>query len=98
MPEEVKDVFGYGLHLAQIGARSPNSKPLKGFPGASVVELIENHDGETYRAVYTTRIKDAVYVLHCFQKKSRKGRVTSKFVIETIRKRLKEAEKHGSAT
>jgi phage-related protein len=70
MPSEVVDVFGFALHLAQHGGKHPQAKPLKGFGSAGV---LEDDDGSTYRAVYTVRFGNAVYVLHCFQKKSHKG-------------------------
>ena len=89
--ETIRDV-GHALYLAQCGDKPTNAKPLKGFGGASVLEIIENWDGDTYRAVYTVRFKDAVYVLHCFQKKSRSGSATSQQDIERIRQRLKVAE------
>ncbi|WP_245748658.1 type II toxin-antitoxin system RelE/ParE family toxin [Vreelandella subterranea] len=95
MPEEVKDVFGFALHLAQVGSKHSQSKPLKGFGSAGVIEVVEDYQGDTYRAVYTVRIQEAVYVLHCFQKKSSSGVSTPKPDIEKIRDRLKAAEKHA---
>src|SRR3954469_16462682 len=82
-PEEVKDVMGYALHLAQVGEKSPAAKPLKGFGGAGVLEIVDDHDGDTYRAVYTVRFGDAVYVLHAFQKKSKRGIETPKTELDT---------------
>ena len=70
MPDDVIDVFGFALHLAQMGKKHDQAKPLKGFGGASVLEVVEDHMGDTYRAVYTVKIADKVYVLHAFQKKS----------------------------
>ena len=70
MPDSVIDVVGYALHLAQKGLKSDQAKVLKGFGSAGVLEVVEDDDGNTYRAVYTVRFKDAVYVLHCFQKKT----------------------------
>jgi phage-related protein len=87
-PEDVIDIIGYALHLAQHGGRHPDAKPLKGFQGASVLEVVENFDGDTYRAVYTVRFRDAVHVLHAFQKKSRRGIKTPKPDLDLIRKRL----------
>ena len=78
MPEDVIDVFGFALHLAQTGKKHANAKPLRGFGGAGVLEVVEDHLGDTYRAVYTVKIDDAVYVLHCFQKKSKQGIETPK--------------------
>src|SRR5690349_25176764 len=72
-PDEVRDVIGYGIFLAQTGRKHPNAKPLAGFGGAGVLEIIDDFDGDTYRCVYTVRFSDAVYVLHAFQKKSKKG-------------------------
>jgi phage-related protein len=92
MPEDVIDVFGYALYLAQNGGKHDQAKPLKGFGSASVLEVVEDDDGDTYRAVYTVRFKSAVYVLHCFQKKSRKGIATPRQEIELIRARLKRAQ------
>ena len=71
-----------------------SAKPLAGFGGAGVLEAIENHDGNTFRAVYTVRLAGAVYVLHAFQKKSKKGRATPRAEIELVRRRLKGAEEH----
>jgi phage-related protein len=68
MPEEVQDTFGYALHLAQGGQKHPDAKPLKGFGGAGVLEVVEDYQGDAYRAVYTVRYVQAVYVVHCFQK------------------------------
>ena len=66
MPEDVQDVFGYALHLAQSGQKHPDAKPLKGFGGAGVLEVVEDCQGDAYRAVYTVRYAEAVYVVHCF--------------------------------
>jgi phage-related protein len=90
-PDDVKHVMGFALHIAQIGGKHSQAKPLKGFGGASVLEIIEDHDGETYRAVYTVKFKDVVYVLHAFQKKSKAGISTPKQDIGTIKHRLKQA-------
>ena len=92
LPDEVVDVFGYGLHLAQLGLRHPDAKPLSGFGSAGVLEIVEDWRGDTFRAVYTVRIKSAVYVLHVFQKKSTRGIATPKADMELIRERLKTAE------
>lgn len=89
MPEDVQDTFGYALHLAQSGAKHPQAKPLKGFGGAGVLEVVEDHQGDTYRAVYTVRYATAVYVLHCFQKKSTHGIATPKPDLDLIEARLK---------
>ena len=95
MPPEVVDTFGYALYLAQSGTKHPQAKPLKGFGSAGVLEVVENHDGNTYRAVYTVRFSNGVYVLHCFQKKSRKGIETPKTDLDMIEARLKLAQKHS---
>jgi phage-related protein len=93
-PDKVKGELGYGLDLAQVGEKSDNSKPLKGFKGAGVLELVEDFDGDTYRAVYTVKFADIVYVLHVFQKKSKSGIATPKTDIELIENRLKLAQAH----
>jgi phage-related protein len=90
-PQPVKDVMGFALHQAQLGEKHEAAKPLKGFGGAGVLKIVEDHDGETYRAVYTVKLSNAVYVLHAFQKKSRKGVRTSHADIDLIRKNLKAA-------
>lgn len=68
MPAKVQDTFGFALHLAQTGHKHPDAKPLKGFGGAGVLEVVESLQGNAYRAVYTLKVADAIYVLHCFQK------------------------------
>jgi phage-related protein len=92
MPEEVRDTFGYALHLAQTGMKHEQAKPLKGQGSAGVLEVVENWKGDTYRAVYTVRFGDAVYVLHCFQKKATRGIATPKPDLDLIESRLKAAE------
>lgn len=89
MPAAVQDVFGYALHLAQAGGKHPQAKPLSGFGGAGVLEVVEDFDGNAYRAVYTVRLAEAVYVLHCFQKRSTRGIATPKPEMDKIRARLK---------
>ena len=93
-PIEVRQEIGFSLHLAQEGRKAVNVTPLVGFGGASVLEVISNGDGGTYRAVYTIRFSDAVYVLHAFQKKSKRGIATPKKEINLIKERLKAAEQH----
>lgn len=93
-PDEVQDSMGYALYRAQLGEKHPDAKPLRGYGGASVLEVVEDHAGNTYRAVYTVRFAGAVYVLHAFQKKSKKGIATPKQDIEMIDRRLKSAELH----
>ena len=95
MPNDVVDVFGFALHLAQVGKKHEQTKPLKGFGGASVLEVVEDHMGDTYRAVYTVKIAEAVYVLHCFQKKSKQGIETPKKDMDLIQERLKAAQVHA---
>lgn len=84
-------LMGYALHVAQLGGKHPHSKPLKGFGGAGVLEVAEDRDGETYRAVSTVRLQERVYVLHAFQKKSRSGIATPKKDMHLVKRRLKEA-------
>jgi len=94
-PSKVRDQFGYELFLAQTGEHPPSAKPFKGV-GGGVVELIEDHDGDTYRAVYTVRLATAVYVLHAFKKKAKQGIKTPPRDVELIKKRLKAAEELDS--
>lgn len=89
-PPRVQDTLGFELFLAQTGQHPPSAKPLKGL-GSRVVELIEDFDGNTYRTVYTVRFQEAVYVLHAFKKKSKRGVATPKSDIELIKRRLKDA-------
>jgi phage-related protein len=96
MPDEVQDTFGYALHLAQTGSKHSQAKPLKGFGSAGVLEVVECEAGSTYRAVYTVKIAGAVYVLHCFQKKSTSGIATPKPDMDLIQDRLKAAMAHAA--
>ena len=91
-PEPVQDHVGYALYVAQRGGRHRDTKPLSWFGGAGVVEVVKDFRGDTFRAVYTVRHADAVYVLHAFQKKSKTGRETPQRDIEMVRRRLREAE------
>jgi phage-related protein len=91
-PAEVQDVMGYALDLAQRGGKHPDAKPLKGYKGAGVLEIVDDHDGDTYRGIYTVRFESAVYVLDAFQKKSTRGIKTSKVDLDRIERRLKRAE------
>jgi len=91
-PPPVQDRLGYGLFVAQQGGKHRDAKPLSGYGGAGVLEVIAEHRGDTFRAVYTLRYADAVYVLHVFQKKSKSGRATPRRDIELIQRRLREAE------
>lgn len=95
LPEEVVDVFGYALHLAQTGKKHSQAKPLHGFGSAGVLEIVEDLRGDTYRAVYTVRFAVRVFVLHVFQKKSKSGVATPKLDVNLIRNRLKVAAKRA---
>ena len=79
--------------LCREGGKHADAKPLKGFGGGGVVEIIRNHKGDTFRVVYTVRLADAVYVLHAFQKKSKTGRETPKADVDMIERRMREAER-----
>lgn len=94
MPQDVKDVFGQALWEAQTGGKHVDAKPLKGFGGAGVLEVVTDDAGGTYRAIYTVKFDKAVYVLHAFQKKSKRGIATPKTEIDNIKNRLKVAESH----
>ncbi|MET4241324.1 type II toxin-antitoxin system RelE/ParE family toxin [Bradyrhizobium sp. RT10b] len=83
--------IGFALRAAQKGQKSENAKPLKGFSGASILQIRSDFDGDTYRAVYTVQLKGTIYVLHAFQKKSKEGRKTPQSDIDLIRTRLKTA-------
>src|SRR5258706_11555948 len=91
-PDAVQDTMGHALYLAQTGRLHSSAKPLKGFGGAGVVELVEDDQHGTYRAVYTVKFESAIYVLHAFQKKSKQGIRTPRDEIESVRRRLKIAE------
>ena len=93
-PRAVQANMGFVLYRAQEGGKHVSAKPLAGFAGAGVLEAIEQHDGNTFRAVYTVKLAGAVYVLHAFQKKSKKGIASPRAEIELIRRRLKGAEEH----
>ena len=90
-PREVKTTFGFALHEAQLGRKHPDAKPLKGFGGAGVLEIVARFDGDAFRAVYTVRLADRVYVLHAFQKKSKSGIATPKADIALVKIRLRAA-------
>jgi phage-related protein len=95
-PAGVKRVVGFALRQAQDGGKHVDARPLKGFGGAGVLEIIDDDDGDTYRAVYTIRFSDAVYALHAFKKKSTRGTSTPKCEMDLVRERLKRAEEHHS--
>ena len=92
LPVPIRKFFGHALDFAQRGDRHEAAKVLKGFGGAGVLEIVEDGRGGTYRAVYTIKFKEAVFVLHVFQKKSKHGMATPKPNLDIIRERLKVAE------
>lgn len=92
-PQQVRSDLGHALYTAQMGDTDPAAKPLKGFGGTKVMEIVDRHDTNTYRAVYTAQFPDAIYVLHAFQKKSKRGIATPHKDIELIRRRLAEAQR-----
>jgi phage-related protein len=91
-PDEVRGSVGHALHQAQCGDEPESAKALKGFGGRSILEIVADFDGNTFRAVYTVRFSDVIYVLHAFQKKSKKGITTPKPTIALIKSRLRDAE------
>ena len=92
-PADVRMDIGFALHQAEHGEKSLHATPLVGFKGAGVLEIISNSDGNTYRAVYTVKLSEAVFVLHCFQKKSKTGIATPAKDMDLVRSRLKDAER-----
>ena len=92
-PRAVRREIGQALYTAQQGETDPAAKPLRGFGGASVIEIVSDHRGDTWRAVYTVRYLEAVYILHAFQKKSKRGIATPKKELDLIQRRLAEAER-----
>ena len=97
-PKPVRIAIGVALNSAQLGGKHSKAKPLRGFHGSSVVEIVEDFDGDTYRGVYTVRFAGVLYVLHCFQKKSRKGIETARSDIDLVRIRLRLAEQDFKLT
>ena len=91
-PGDVKRTVGLALYQAQLGGKAPSAKPLSGFTGAGVVEIVADYNTDTYRVVYTVTFGDFVYVLHAFQKKSKRGSATPKPDVALIRSRLKDAQ------
>lgn len=89
MPEEIKDIFGYALDLAQRGERHPKAKPFHLDGESGLIEVVESYAGNAYRALYTVHYANAVYVVHCFQKKSHSGIKTPDHHIDLIRARIK---------
>lgn len=83
--------MGFALREAQAGGKHPDAKPLKGYKGAGVLEIVDDFDGDTYRAVYTVKMEGVVYALHAFQKKSKTGKATDKTDLEMIERRLRMA-------
>jgi len=96
-PPEARRAVGYALYFAQMGDKHPSAKPLKGFGGAGVLEIVEDYDGNTFRVVYTLKFSEAVYVLHAFQKKSKKGVRTPKREMDLVGERLKRARENHDA-
>jgi phage-related protein len=94
LPKQVRYVFAFAILQAESGGMHPDAKPLKGFGGAGVLEVVENFDGNTYRAIYTVKFEGVVYVLAAFQKKAKRGRATPQVDIDRIKTRLKIAEEH----
>ena len=94
-PVSVRQGAGYALELAQKGEKHVSAKPLKGFKGAGVLEVVTNFDGDTWRAIYAVKIRDAIYVLHVFQKKSKAGIATPKRDLDLVHQRLKFALAHS---
>lgn len=92
LPEKIQDEFGFALYQAQKGEKSAKAKPFKGFGNAAVLEIVENDSAGTYRAIYTVRFKEAIAVLHIFQKKSKQGKETPKQDVALIKQRYKLAE------
>ncbi len=97
-PETVREEVGFALYLAQMGEKGINAVPMLGFGGASVLEVVIDADGNTFRAVYTVKFAKAIYVLHAFQKKSKRGIATPRPDSELIRSRLTLARKHYADT
>ena len=92
-PDAVKRVMGFALRQAQAGGKHPNAKPLKGFGGAGVLEVVEDFDSDTYRTVYTVKLGSFVYVLHAFQKKSKRRAETPRHEIDLLKSRYQLAKK-----
>ena len=94
-PDEVRDEIGHAIYLAECSESHPSARRMQGF---NAVEIVSDYDGDTFRGVYTTQFQDSIYVLHCFQKKSKKGNETPKSDIALIKRRLKDAEQHYRAS
>jgi phage-related protein len=91
-PRTAQSHLGFALKVAQSGGKHPDAKPMKGFGGAGVIEIVEDYDGSAYRAVYTVKFVEAIYVLHAFQKKSKSGIATPKHDLDLIEERFKRAK------
>jgi phage-related protein len=94
LPKRVRAIFGYAILQAQEGKKHLDAKPLKDFGGAGVLEVVEDYDGDTYRAMYTVRFEGVVYVLDAFKKKAKKGSATPKADMDRVKRRLKIAQEH----
>lgn len=94
-PDEVRGEIGYAVFLAECGESHPSAKRMQ---GCNAVEIVSDYDGDTFRGVYTTKFQDSVYVLHCFQKKSKRGSETPQVDVNLIKKRLRDAGNHNKAT
>ncbi len=95
-PDDVRRVMGVAIYDAQNGGEHPAVKDLKGFGGRSILEVVDDFDGDTYRAVYTVKFAGVIYILHCFQKKSKRASETPKHDMDVVKLRLKAAELHYS--
>ena len=93
----MKDVVGHALFIAQLGGKHEDAKSLRGYGGAGALEVVEDFAGETYRAVYTVKFADAIYVLHVFQKKSKKGIKIPLKDLDLIKERLRRAEQEHAS-
>ena len=92
-PETAQSHIGFALQMAQRGGKHSGAKPMRGFGGASIIEIVEDYGGDTYRVVYTVKFEVAIYVLHAFKKKSKTGTATPKHELSLIGERLKHAQK-----
>ena len=90
-PEPAQSHIGFALQVAQRGGKHPDAKPMRGFGGASAIEIVEDYAGDTFRVVYTVKFEEAIYVLHAFKKKSKVGATTPKHELSLIEERLKRA-------
>ena len=98
-PAQVRQMVGFALFQAQLGRKHLDAKVLKGFGGAGVLEVVSDHDGDTFRTIYTVKFAGAVYALHAFQKKAKRGIKTPPSELEIVRQRLRTAEEdHAKRT